>query len=111
MLGGLAGATSSHLFFGRGTYCLGLKGDTVIGGWELFSWELIMTFVLILAVYAAIIPPGHGDMGPSAIGLTITGLMWAGKSPHQSLAIPNSFHWLLNNMLYFHLWRGSQICQ
>ena len=43
-----------------------------VTNWELFFWELVLTFVLIYVIYAvAIASPGHGNMGPLAAGLTV----------------------------------------
>lgn len=78
VIGGIIGAGGAHLFLSGATWCF----DTQHGGftrfWNLFGWEIIMTFLLIMVVYSSVIAPGHGDMGPLAIGLTIVGCMWAG---------------------------------
>jgi aquaporin TIP len=43
-----------------------------ITNWELFGWEAVMTFVLVYVVYAvAVAEPGHGSLGPLALGITI----------------------------------------
>lgn len=79
MLGGLLGAAAAHLSLGGGTYCYNNPDSSTRAVWELFSWEVLMTFVLIMVVYSSVIAPGHGDVGPLAIGFAITGLMWAGR--------------------------------
>lgn len=62
-----------------GSYCFD-KDSTDTGSdlWELFAWEVLMTWVFIMVVYSATLPPGHGDMGPLVIGIALTGCIWAG---------------------------------
>lgn len=90
LLGGLAGALASHLSLAGGTYCFGMPSSSSKSGiadvWELFSWEVAMTFVLIMVIYSSVIAPGHGDIGPFVIGLAVTGMMWAGV-PHSGGAM------------------------
>jgi aquaporin TIP len=39
---------------------------------EIFGWEVMMTFLLVLTVYAsAVVKPGHGNTAPLAIGLAL----------------------------------------
>ncbi|KIZ06807.1 Aquaporin PIP1-2 [Monoraphidium neglectum] len=39
---------------------------------EVFGWELLMTFLLVMTVYAAAVAkPGHGNTAPLAIGLSL----------------------------------------
>lgn len=39
---------------------------------ELFWWEVFMTFLLVITVYAAAVAkPGHGNTAPLAIGLSL----------------------------------------
>lgn len=46
-----------------------------VNHWEVFGWELILTFVLVYVIYAvAVAEPGHGNVGPLVIGLTV----WVG---------------------------------
>eukprot|EP00803_Ostreobium_quekettii_P004636 evm.model.scf_2770.1 EVM.evm.TU.scf_2770.1 scf_2770:14288-18841(-) len=78
VLGGIAGALLSYAFKAGGSYCYDVEHDTFATGWQLFGWEAIMTFLLIMVVYSAVIAPGHGDIGPLVIGLTVTGCVWAG---------------------------------
>ncbi|GMH35334.1 hypothetical protein BSKO_03202 [Bryopsis sp. KO-2023] len=89
LLGGVVGAFASHLSLAGGSYCFGIKPseeDDIGAIWNLFSWEVVMTFVLIMVIYSSVIAPGHGDMGPFVIGLAVTGMMWAGV-PHSAGAM------------------------
>lgn len=50
--------------------CFG-PGPQVTNG-ELFWWEVFMTFLLVITVYAAAVAkPGHGNTAPLAIGLSL----------------------------------------
>jgi aquaporin TIP len=50
-----------------------------INSWELFLWELVLTFVLVYVVYAvAVAEPGHGNVGPLVMGVTIFAAAEAG---------------------------------
>ena len=60
------------------TYCFDSRYEGAKSVWNLFGWEIIMTFVLIMVIYSAVIAPGHGDVGPLVIGITVAGCMWAG---------------------------------
>lgn len=57
-----------------------------INNWELFAWELVLTFFFIYVVYAvSIAVPGHGNVGPLAAGLallvaTLVGEQFTGAS-------------------------------
>ncbi len=55
----------------------------------LFSWEAIMTFVLVSVVYAvAIGDPSFGAMGPLAIGLSLLAMVFAGEPFAPCPALP-----------------------
>lgn len=50
--------------------CFGPAPNVSTG--ELFCWEMIMTFLLVMTVYAsAVAKPGHGNAAPLAIGLSL----------------------------------------
>lgn len=78
IVGGIIGAGGAHMFLSGATWCFDSQHSGFSGWWNLFGWEIIMTFVLIMVVYSAVITPGHGDVGPLVIGLTVVGCMWAG---------------------------------
>lgn len=78
IIGGIIGAGGAHLFLSGGTYCFDSRHGGFTRVWNLFGWEIIMTFVLIMVIYSAVIAPGHGDVGPLVIGFTVVGCMWAG---------------------------------
>lgn len=43
-----------------------------VGRSEIFGWEVMMTFLLVMTVYAsAVVKPGHGNTAPLAIGLAL----------------------------------------
>jgi len=65
ILKGLVGSSNSGL-------CMASPSDTVTLG-QLFGFELIITFVLVLTVFAACDSnrPGIGGSGPLAIGLAV----------------------------------------
>lgn len=77
--GGICGALLAHFSMSGGSYCFD-KDSTDTGNdlWELFAWEILMTWVFIMVVYSATLQPGHGDMGPLVIGIALTGCIWAG---------------------------------
>ncbi len=50
--------------------CFGPAAGVTNG--ELFWWEVFMTFLLVVTVYAAAVAkPGHGNTAPLAIGLSL----------------------------------------
>lgn len=50
--------------------CFGPSKGTTWG--EVFGWETMMTFLLVMTVYAsAVAKPGHGNTAPLAIGLSL----------------------------------------
>lgn len=50
--------------------CFGPSPGTTWG--EVFGWEMMMTFLLVMTVYAsAVAKPGHGNTAPLAIGLSL----------------------------------------
>ena len=52
-----------------------------INMWELLFWELILTFVLVYVIYAvAVAEPGHGNVGPLVMGITLWIASEAGES-------------------------------
>ncbi|KAI7845299.1 hypothetical protein COHA_001142 [Chlorella ohadii] len=56
----------------EGPGCFTHLGGQFIRKDQLFGWELVMTFVLVSVVYAvAISKPGHGNIGPLAVGYTL----------------------------------------
>jgi len=79
VFGGICGALLAHFSMSGGSYCFD-KDSTDTGSdlWELFAWEVLMTWVFIMVVYAVMLPPGYGDVGPMVIGLALTGSIWAG---------------------------------
>ena len=79
MFGGICGALLAHSSMSGGSYCFD-KDSTDTGNdlWELFAWEVLMTWVFIMVVYAVMLPPGYGDVGPMVIGIALTGSIWAG---------------------------------
>ncbi|PSC73881.1 glycerol transport activity [Micractinium conductrix] len=63
----------AHVNMGNeGPGCFTHLGGQYIRKDQLFGWELVMTFVLVSVVYAvAISNPGHGNIGPLAVGYTL----------------------------------------
>ncbi|DBB12410.1 hypothetical protein WJX82_007201 [Trebouxia sp. C0006] len=52
--------------------CFTHEGGVTITKGQLFLWEMIMTFVLVSTVYAvAVTKPGHGNIGPLAVGFSL----------------------------------------
>ena len=60
-----------HIGGGAGSPgCFGPAPGVTAGG--VFGWELCMTFLLVMTVYAsAVAKPGHGNTAPLAIGLSL----------------------------------------
>jgi hypothetical protein len=51
-----------------------------VGKSEIFGWEVFMTFLLVMTVYAAaVVKPGHGNTAPLAIGLSLYAAALTGK--------------------------------
>lgn len=60
--------------------CFTHEGGVTITKGQLFLWELIMTFVLVSTVYAvAVTKPGHGNIGPLAVGFSLFASAFIGK--------------------------------
>lgn len=50
---------------------------------EVFGWEVCMTFLLVMTVYAAAVAkPGHGNTAPLAIGLSLYAAALTGEMEH-----------------------------
>jgi hypothetical protein len=62
---------SLHIGSGAGSPgCFAPGNGTTAGG--VFGWETMMTFLLVMTVYAAAVAkPGHGNTAPLAIGLSL----------------------------------------
>uniref|UniRef100_A0A7S0RKK3 Aquaporin n=1 Tax=Chlamydomonas leiostraca TaxID=1034604 RepID=A0A7S0RKK3_9CHLO len=60
-----------HIGSGAGSPgCFAPANNTSKGG--VFGWEMMMTFLLVMTVYAAAVAkPGHGNTAPLAIGLSL----------------------------------------
>uniref|UniRef100_A0A7S0Y899 Aquaporin n=1 Tax=Polytomella parva TaxID=51329 RepID=A0A7S0Y899_9CHLO len=60
-----------HIGAGAGSPgCFGPAANVTLG--DVFGWETMMTFLLVLTVYAsAVAKPGHGNTAPLAIGLSL----------------------------------------
>jgi glycerol uptake facilitator-like aquaporin len=63
---------------------------------DVFGWEVMMTFLLVMTVYAAAVAkPGHGNTAPLAIGLSLYAAAISGAASnmrpcarcHQSLPL------------------------
>ena len=68
--------------------CFTHEGGVVITEGQLFLWELIMTFVLVSTVYAvAVTKPGHGNIGPLAVGFSLFASAFIGESSWQQHCI------------------------
>ncbi|KAK9831439.1 hypothetical protein WJX81_004683 [Elliptochloris bilobata] len=62
------------------------KGIQISTG-QLFWWEAIMTFTLVMVVYAtAVTKPGHGNIAPLAIGFTLFASAFVG-GPYTGAAL------------------------
>lgn len=65
--------------------CFTHEGGVTITKGQLFLWELIMTFVLVSTVYAvAVTKPGHGNIGPLAVGFSLFASAFIGKHSYPS---------------------------
>lgn len=65
--------------------CFTHEGGVTITKGQLFLWELIMTFVLVSTVYAvAVTKPGHGNIGPLAVGFSLFASAFIGKQSYPS---------------------------
>jgi aquaporin TIP len=70
-----------HIGSGEGSPGCFAPGNGVSAG-GVFGWETMMTFLLVMTVYAAAVAkPGHGNTAPLAIGLSlyaaaISGGLW-----------------------------------
>ena len=63
--------------------CFTHEGGVTITTGQLFLWELIMTFVLVSTVYAvAVTKPGHGNIGPLAVGFSLFASAFIGEHRH-----------------------------
>ena len=63
--------------------CFTHEGGVTITKGQLFLWELIMTFVLVSTVYAvAVTRPGHGNIGPLAVGFSLFASAFIGRQHH-----------------------------
>ena len=63
--------------------CFTHEGGVTITTGQLFLWELIMTFVLVSTVYAvAVTKPGHGNIGPLAVGFSLFASAFIGEHHH-----------------------------
>ena len=63
--------------------CFTHQGGVTITTGQLFLWELIMTFVLVSTVYAvAVTKPGHGNIGPLAVGFSLFASAFIGEPQH-----------------------------
>ncbi len=52
---------------------------------NIFGWELLMTMLLVLVVYAsAVTKPGHGNTAPIAIGLSLYAAALTGAPPRRA---------------------------
>jgi len=79
ILGGIFGAVLSHLTQAGGSFCFDKEStDSSDDLWELFAWEILMTWVYIMVFYSCYVDPGHGDVGPLVLGITLMGCTWAG---------------------------------
>lgn len=66
--------------------CFTHQGGVTITKGQLFLWELIMTFVLVSTVYAvAVTKPGHGNIGPLAVGFSLFASAFIGEHHHTVL--------------------------
>ncbi|KAL4855858.1 putative aquaporin TIP3-2 [Chlorella vulgaris] len=79
-LGGIIGVLfqvalipEAHVRMGNeGPGCFTHLGGKFIKLDQLFGWELVMTFLLVSVVFAvAVTKPGHGNIGPLAVGYTL----------------------------------------
>ncbi|EFN53106.1 hypothetical protein CHLNCDRAFT_26177, partial [Chlorella variabilis] len=79
-LGGIVGVLFQVALIPEASVAMGNEGPgcfTHLGGHyirvdQLFGWELLMTLLLVSVVYAvAISKPGHGNIGPLAVGYTL----------------------------------------
>ncbi|KAL4437267.1 hypothetical protein ABPG75_004406 [Micractinium tetrahymenae] len=79
-LGGIVGVLfqvalipDAHVDMGNeGPGCFTHLGGKFIRVDQLFGWELVMTFLLVSVVFAvAVSKPGHGNIGPLAVGYTL----------------------------------------
>eukprot|EP00210_Caulerpa_lentillifera_P007247 g6934.t1 len=81
ILGGICGAVFSHLTMSGGSYCFDKEStDSSDDVWELFAWEILMTWLYIMVFYSCYLDPGHGDVGPLILGIAVMGCMWAGAT-------------------------------
>ncbi|KAL4439446.1 hypothetical protein ABPG77_008775 [Micractinium sp. CCAP 211/92] len=80
ILGGIVGVLfqaalipDAHVNMGNaGPGCFTHLGGKYIRVDQLFGWELVMTFLLVSVVFAvAVSKPGHGNIGPLAVGYTL----------------------------------------
>lgn len=68
-----------HLGAGAGSPgCFGPAPGVENG--DVFGWEVMMTFLLVMTVYAAAVAkPGHGNTAPLAIGLSLYAAAISGR--------------------------------
>ncbi|KAK9830482.1 hypothetical protein WJX72_011971 [[Myrmecia] bisecta] len=93
-LGGIFGALinaglqrDAHVGAGAGPGCFTHLGGHPIGKSQLFWWETIMTFTLVSVVFAvAVTKPGHGNIGPLAVGYTLFASAFVG-GPYTGAAL------------------------
>lgn len=68
--------------------CFTHEGGVTITMGQLFLWELIMTFVLVSTVYAvAVTKPGHGNIGPLAVGFSLFASAFIGELSHSDSGV------------------------
>jgi glycerol uptake facilitator-like aquaporin len=74
--------------------CFGPAKDVTNG--ELFWWEVFMTFLLVITVYAAAVSkPGHGNTAPLAIGLSLYAAALTGEWSLTDVLMYINLQWAL----------------
>lgn len=76
-----------HIGYGPGSPgCFAPTNGATLG--DVFGWEVMMTFLLVMTVYAAAVAkPGHGNTAPLAIGLSLYAAAISGGSKYMRLEI------------------------
>jgi len=84
VMGGICGALLAHFSMSGGAYCFDKESTAESEDvWELFIWEIFMTWLFTMVFFSCYLEPNHGDMNPAVLGITLTGCLWAGqKSTH-----------------------------